>query len=324
MALSASFDFTVARSDIIPAALRKLGVLAEGQSASTNQTTYASLALNVMLKAWQSDVPIWYVKTGYIYPLHNVNTYSLANSGGGHFSEELIITKLTAAAAASATALTVSTTAGIDVVGTTANSDQIGIELDDGTIDWTTISAGGGTTSLTIATGLSSAASSGNRVYAYTSKGHRPEKILDVWRVESVTQNRVPLTNTPISDLRGISNLTSEGQPTIYSYIETTTATPGTDAGTFTFWPRWADGASYLEVRFQHPFDDMDADANNLAFPAAWYEAVIYGLALRLTDEYQVPDNVYKRIQGAATFAREMAMEATTEGTSIYVRPAKD
>lgn len=322
MALSASFDFTVARSDIIPAALRKLGVLAEGQSPTTNQTTYASLALNVMLKAFQADgLPLWQMKTGYIYPLHNVNTYSLANSGGGHFSTELVITKLTAAAAAAETTLTVSTTAANDVQGTTANSDQIGIELDDGTIHWTTISSGGGTTAPVIASGLASAAASGNRVYAYTAKAHRPAGIQGVWRVTAATQARVRLDPTPYVNLMSQGNLTTEGAVMTWNYIESVTAVPGTSTGTFTIWPRFADGADYLEVWFQQDFDDMDADANNLAFPAEWYEAIIYGLALRLTDEYQVPDNIYKRIANAAGAAKERAESATTEGTSIYVFP---
>lgn len=322
MALSNSFDFTVARSDIIPAALRKLGVLGEGQTPSTSQTTYASLALNVMLKAFQADgLPLWYVKTGYIYPIHGTNTVGLAGTSGGHFSEELIITKLTADAAAAATTLTVSITAADDVQGTTANSDNIGIELDDGTIHWTTISSGGGTTAPVIASGLASAATSGNRVYAYTTKAQRPEAVLDVWRVDAAAGTRVAVNRYPVNMIQGMSDQYSEGSTSMWGYIETITAVPGTDQGTFRFWPRMQDGNEYLEIRFQHPFDDMDADANNLAFPAVWFEAIIYGLALRLADEYQVPDNVYKRVGMAAQSSKETAEGATTEGSSTFVYP---
>ena len=323
MALSASFDFTVTRDDIIQASMRKLGVLAEGQTPSTNQYTYASQALNVMLKAWQSDgMPLWYLKTGYLYPVSDTNTVSMAASGGGHFSEELILTKLTAAAAASATSLTVSITAADDVIGTTADSDNIGIELDDGTIQWTTISSGGGTTSLTIASGLTSAAASGNRVYAYTSKANKPQAVVDVWRVEAATGNRVRLDPSPKSVIQGQQQLT-ESMPITWNYIETVTAVPGTSTGTFHFWPRFSNGDHYLEVRFQHPFDDMDATANNLAFPSTWFEAVIYGLALRLADEYQVADNIFKRISSAAAGTYAKAEEAVTEGTSLFVSPER-
>ena len=321
MALSASFDFTVARSDIIPAALRKLGVLAEGQSPSTNQTTYASLALNIMLKSFMADgLPLWYVKTGYAYPVTGTNSVAMAGTSGGHWTEELILTKLTADSAASDTTLDVSITAADDVTGTTANSDTIGIELDDGTVQWTTISSGGGTATLTIATGLTSAASTGNRVYAYTAKTQMPEKILDVYKVNAESGSRITLLPTPISTLQGQNQL-SESSPTTWSYAETVNAVPGTNIGTFKFWPRWANGDDYLEILFQHPFDDMDADANNLSFPPAWYEAIIYGLALRLADEYQVTDSVYKRVGTAAQGAKEVAESATTEGASMYVFP---
>lgn len=324
MALSASFDFTVTRDDIIAAALRKLGVLAEGQSASTNQTTYASQALNVMLKAWQSDgMPLFAVQTGYLYPLADTNDFQLASgSGNDHWTGELILTKLTADAAASATALTISITAAADVTGTIANSDFIGIELDDGTIDWTTVSAGGGTTGLTIATGLTSAASSGNRVYAYTAKQNKPRHILDIWRVEALSGTRVPVEQVSKSRLQGMQQLT-EGVPTQWSYQITAQAIAdnAADAGLLSVWPRFANGDYYLEIRFQHPFDDLDASTNNLSFPSDWMEAVIYGLATRLAPEYQVDMNSRSLLIKEAEAAKQRAFGAYTEGASTLVFP---
>lgn len=321
MAFSASYDFVVTRDDIISAALRKLGVLAEGQSPSTNQLTAASQALNVMLKAWKSDsLPLWYVRTGYIYPIHSVNSVDL-HSSGGHWSEELILTKTTAAAAASATSISVSITAANDVVGTTANSDNVGIELTDGTIHWTTISSGGGTATLTIASGLASAAASGNRVYAYTAKAQRPEAIVNAYRVHAGNQNRVELDPTAIGSFFALGNLHTEGPPTTWNYQETVAAVPGSTPGVFRFWPRFDGGDYFLEVRFVHPFDDLDAASNNLSFPDTWYEAVIYGLSLRLADEYQVSDNVYQRIGKAAMSLKQEAEGSTTETNYIRVMP---
>jgi hypothetical protein len=323
MALSASFDSVVTRDDIIAAALRKLGVLAEGQSPSSNQTTYAAQALNLMMQSLAADgLPLWYIKTGYIYPTTGTNEISLASSGGGHFTGELILTKTTAAASSGATALTVSITAADDVTGTTADSDIIGVEQDDGTVHWTTIASGGGTASLTLTDALTAAAASGNRVYAYTAKAQRPEAVLDVYRVTASSGARVKIDPTPISQLQGISSQLTASTPTTWAYIETlTTGVPGTDAGTFRFWPRWDGADDYLEIRYQSPFDDVDSSTHNIAFPRAWHEAIVYGLALRLTDEYQVPDNVYKRIAQAAETLRERAETATTEKASIYVYP---
>jgi len=318
MAVSGSFNHSMSRTNLIEAALRKIDVLAEGQSASTNQLTYGAEALNNILKAWMSDdFAVWYHKLVYVYPIASTQTSKiLLGPTGGNASLELGLTKLTAAAAATDTALTVSITAAIDVVGTTADADVIGIELDDGTIDWTTISSGGGTASLVIASGLSSAAASGNRVYFYTTiLPARPERILDAWWVDAVSAARRPLQIKSESTLRSLGNLTTEGQIVEVNYIPTLTD------GTLTVWPRWEDGSSYLEIRCQYPFDDMDAASDTLAFPQHWYMAVVYALAQALAPEYGTDLQKWSIIKQEAKEWKDLAEEGSTEGTSVTVSP---
>jgi hypothetical protein len=63
MSTSGSTDFSVTRDDIIKRALRLLGVLAQGESPTTDQTTEAAFALNLLVKAWQADgMPLWAIK----------------------------------------------------------------------------------------------------------------------------------------------------------------------------------------------------------------------------------------------------------------------
>lgn len=54
MATSGSTDFSVSRDDIIKRALRIIGVLAQGETPTTNQTTEAAVALNGLVKAWEA------------------------------------------------------------------------------------------------------------------------------------------------------------------------------------------------------------------------------------------------------------------------------
>jgi hypothetical protein len=69
MTTSNSTDFSVSRDDIIKRALRLLGVLAQGETPSTDQVTEAALALNGLVKAWQADgMPLWAIKS-YNVPL---------------------------------------------------------------------------------------------------------------------------------------------------------------------------------------------------------------------------------------------------------------
>lgn len=326
MALSGSFDYVRTSAQLTEAALRKLQVLADGQSASTNQSTYAIEALNVMLKAWSArGNPVWNLRPAYIYPIHDTNTIQLGNAAGlGHWSEELILTKLTASAAAAATSISVSITAAEDVVGTTANSDFIGVELDSGNIFWTTISSGGASASITLASGLTTAASSGNRVYAYTSKAAKPEAILQCWRVDAVTGSRLEVPVTSYETVRGNVTLSNEGVPLHYNYQEAYLTATGSSYGIFRFWPRFQNGDTYLEIYMQSPFDDIDSSSDNVAFPNVWYEAIIYNLADRLAPEYGLPLDRHAVLKGEASAFYAIAEEATTESASIFFQPAVD
>ncbi len=66
---SGSTDFSVTRDDIIKRALRLIGVIAQGETPTADQTTEAAFALNSLVKAWQADgMPLWALKT-YAVPL---------------------------------------------------------------------------------------------------------------------------------------------------------------------------------------------------------------------------------------------------------------
>ena len=60
MGTSGSFNWTLNRDQIITSALRKLGVLEQGETPAAQQITDAAEALNMMVKEWQNDgVRLW-------------------------------------------------------------------------------------------------------------------------------------------------------------------------------------------------------------------------------------------------------------------------
>ncbi|MCI0564104.1 MAG: hypothetical protein MN733_36980 [Nitrososphaera sp.] len=318
MTVSSSFDYSRTGTQIINAALRKIGVLAEGQAATSQQTTDVLESLNLMLKAWSNKgLDVKQIRTAYIYPEDGINELELGDAAGDHeWSLELGLTSTTADAAAAATALTVDTTAADDVVGTTANSDFIGVELDSGDIFWTTISAGGGTTSLTLAAGLTTAAASGNRVYFFTTRAFRPETVLDVYLVTASSGSRRELTRTPESTIQNLDQ-TEEGQPIQYCFRQML------DDSVLRIWPRWSNGETYIEARIIYPYDDMDAASDTLAFPPAAYEAIVYGLAVRLAPDYKLPLQERLVLKQEAEPMIEAMFAALTEQTSIYFQPER-
>jgi hypothetical protein len=61
---ASQYDWSSTRDSIITRALRKIGVLSAGQSASAAQVTQGSEALNEIVKAWQAeDIYIWNIAT---------------------------------------------------------------------------------------------------------------------------------------------------------------------------------------------------------------------------------------------------------------------
>jgi hypothetical protein len=305
--------------------LRKLGVLAEGQSPTTNQNTTALEALNLMIKAWSSEgIVAHQIRTLYIYPeaqtvvdpsQTNNTVFELGPASSDHESSlELGLTKLSAAEAASQTDLSVSTTAAVDVFGTTANSDIVGIELDNGDIQWTTISSGGGTATITVAAAIVTAAASGGRVYFFTARAQRPEKILDCWLVTASTGARKELTLTPENTMMGLDQ-TVQSEPTMWNYRLML------DDGLFRVWPGWSDGNTYIEARAMYPFDDMDATGDTFSFPNTCYEALVYSLAVRLAPEYKLPLQERMLLKQEADAMKMKAFDHLIEGTSIFVQP---
>ena len=62
MALSNSFNFTLNRDALITRALKMIGAISAAQTPTANEMSDGSLALNLMLKAWQADgLQLWTV-----------------------------------------------------------------------------------------------------------------------------------------------------------------------------------------------------------------------------------------------------------------------
>lgn len=81
MATSGNTTWTLTRDEIIYAALRKVGALAEGQTPTTEQITYAAQALNGVIALFQTKgMPLW-KRTNVQVPLVNgTATYTLTDA----------------------------------------------------------------------------------------------------------------------------------------------------------------------------------------------------------------------------------------------------
>jgi hypothetical protein len=163
MTTSNSVDFSVSRDDIIKAAMQQVGILGEGVSPNSTQLTEKGIILNMIVKARMADgMPLWALKTGYVLPQTGTSSVSIGPTGG-HATLTYTATTTSAAAILDAQTIVITSATGFTI------GYNIGIELSDSTMQWTTISNLVGTT-VTLGAVLTAAVSSGAQVYAYQNQ----------------------------------------------------------------------------------------------------------------------------------------------------------
>jgi hypothetical protein len=256
-----------------------------------------------MVKEWVArGIDIWLRDEITLFLQPNTQSYAL---GTTHATRSYAETTLSAAEAISSTVMNVTSSSGMTA------GDNIGIKLTDNTIHWTTIVSVDSTTQVTITTGLASAAASGKKVYAYTTKAERPIKILSAFRSDkNGIDNQIDIIGE--DDYRQQANKTSDGPPVELWYQPTLTT------GTLYVWPDNG-GANWdkISMSAQYYPDDFDTAANNPQFPIEWGNALVWGLAAELCSEYGLPEKEQGRIWQVAEHKLNELLAFDVENASV-------
>jgi hypothetical protein len=216
MTTSNSYDFTVNRNEIIESALQQISEIAEGQPMTADHIAKGSRWLNLIVKQWQGNsdaapgFKVWSRKRGYVFLQKNKHDYALGSSGW-HATNSYSTTTISTAEALGQTVLSVTSTTGMTA------ADNIGIQLDDGTIQWTTIVSTGAGPTVTVTAALTAAAASGNRVFWYTNKLYRPIEII-IASLLDVNGNEEPVDPITFEEYESLSKKTADGTPCAYYY----------------------------------------------------------------------------------------------------------
>ena len=278
MATSGSIDYTVTRDDIITEALEQMGVLAEGQSPSSDQLTSMARTLNMLVKAWQADgLNLFALETLYVYLEKNKSSYSLSSSTTDHFSSEFNRTTTSNTSASGDYTLTVTSISGM------ANGDYIGVKLNDGTMQWTTINGVPSGNTVTITDALTDSVANGVTVYFYTSKANRPMKIQNCILTDSTSGQDTPIAIVSRQTYLDLSNKTTDGQVNQVYYD------PQISAGNLYVWPQSDSVDDYLKIYVQRTLEDFDASTDNPDYPQEWYLPLALNLAALSCPKYGVP-----------------------------------
>lgn len=332
MTTSGTVTFRTNRDEVIKGALRLVNGYDPENSAgpTATQITNCSEALNLLLKSWEVDgLLLWERRWAVIFPQPDQPVFALGSPGpaGDHacLSTPLgaggfLQTTLAADAASGALTIVVETktspsTAGISAMSITTGYN-IGIELDDGTVQWTTVNGTPASTTVTITAALTDDASEGNSVFCYQTKLVRPLRVIDGFVRNIASGNDTPINIIPRENYNRFGQKsTAAGVPTQIYYD------PQSNIGYLYIYPCFEAADSMLFIEFARPIEDITTSTQDYDMPQEWGAALKFNLALHIAPEYEVPTEKFKQIVTLAKDTKDMVDSWDEEWASLYLQP---
>jgi len=309
MATSGTSSYTRNRDQIIKAAARKIGAIEAGETPDSEMVTDFAEALNAWVKHQQSlGNYIWQTVEATLFLQQDQTRYVLGATD--HATESYVSTTLSAAALSGATSLSITSATGMSA------SDNVGIVLDDGSIHWTTIS-GAPSTTLTIASGLASAAASGNLVFAYTTRIVRPLKILAARRYNFASAIDTPIDVEDRETYFDLPNKTNTGVPNLIFYDRRGGAN---STGLLYTWQPQEVITEAIKFTWARPIQIFNVAGDDQDFPDEWVQTLQFNLALVMAPEFNVPEMKLARIEKmAAQYLADVTWNERELGSVSFV-----
>ena len=312
MAASGSYDFSVTRNELILAAHQHIGAVGEGESCTTAQNTEGAILLNMLTKARAADgMPLWALKRGYILPVTDASSVSTS----GQIVSSYVQTTTSAAAASAATTIVVTSATGI------SDTYPIGVEQDDGTMLWTTVSGAPSGSTVTLATALTDDVAATNKVYVYQTTNRVP-RIIRITGADVLTVS--DNTSFPIDHQMAREDYFSLGDRTSASVPNQMYLDRGLTSQNVFVYPRFLGGDQIIEFTYQAPFQDFDASSDTPDFPQEFYLALMVELASLLGPKNGVPIEERKSLIAEANMYFEKALTSSYPEGSLFMQPNKD
>lgn len=276
MATSGSINYNLTRNDIITEALELAGVVDIGATIEARYITTCARTLEILIKGWQSEgVYFWKSRDFVVFPQYQTASFDLGSTGDhACLYSDLIKTEIATAADSSDSTIDVDDDTGI------ADGDAIGIELDGGTIQWTTVNGTPSSDTITLTTALTDDVAVDNHVYTYTTILNRPLWINEHGRLYRNDNSESPFTLTSRNEYNDISIKSTDGVPNQGWYD------PQLTNGKLYIWPRNSDVKDYLILTGKFTIEDFDAATNDAEFPQEWYLALTWQLAVHIAPKF--------------------------------------
>lgn len=310
MSRSGSYNYNMNRDEIIKRAQQMANIINLNQASRGDDHAFAVSIFQSMIKLWQTEgIQLWNRRQATVFTTYQTEQYGISHTGD-HCTNTYKNTTLSADEAASQTILSVTSSTGMTAL------DNIGIELDDGTRQWSTIVSVDSSTQITITTALTDTAASGNTIVTYTGRiSDRPLRILDMRRVQ-LDQNKASSQMEIIgySEYFNLPLKTTDGSPLNFYYDKLL------DEGQLYVYPRPDDVNMLLEFTYHEALEDVDNGTDSVDFPSEWTLPLIYGLAAELMVAYGKFQEL-PIIQGKADQYKQIVREFDSDEDPLFILP---
>lgn len=310
MTTSGTTTFNRTRDQIIRGAMRKVGAIAAGDIPSAALTNDFADQLNMMVKHWMATgLHIWTTAEAIMYTTRGQAAYQLG--AGTNVVAYTVKTTTTCTAAAVLNATVISMSSNYLMVG----AGIIGFTLDDGTVQWTTISSFT-TTTVTIPTGLTDSMQAFNTIYLATSGIDRPLRIPAARRWDSISNEDIPMSALSRLDYQALPNKLQQGVCSQYWYD------PRGGANSTGILYLWQTPSNVLnnnvKFTFYRPIQDFNTAADTPDLPVEWLNTLTFNLALQMCPEFGITGDVYTQVKEMAMFFLDEVKGWDREPESTY------
>jgi len=245
----------------------------------------------------------------------SADTTTLTATGTG----ELTITALTStitfrAENTSAVSGETSTVSSLNFIDE-SEGDRIGIELDDGTRQWTDILDVLSSTSVELKTGLTGAAATSNTVFSYEIQIGRPLRLLNAQFGETITASEIPVNRWSEDEYFDQSDKDSSGTVVNWYY------TPSLNLGELFVWQVAANVNQVLRFRYNRPINIPTAQSDLLDIPSEWNMPLQWAIAAEVGPGYGLKAERQLTLELKAGTTLDEALGHDVERDSMLIQP---
>lgn len=271
---------------IIRQAFQNVGAIDETETLNATMYESGLFQLSAMVKEWMATgLHVWteeeailFLQQGQVrYLIGGTNLDNVCDSSG------YVRATINSPGSTGNTSLTLNSAVGF-VIGM-----YFGVILDNGFTFWTMVSNVAGSV-VSFPLPLPSSASTGNFVFAYTTKSVRPLKVPSARLLyyQGLIEN--PMTVLSRNEYENLPNKYSPGTPTQVFY------SPKLVSGEFYIWPQPITGAYGVRFTWYRPIMDFNNPTDTADFPQEWINALIWGLSKEIGPGFTIPEQQWQRI----------------------------